>query len=103
MIARSLVRRKPKAVRRLLSVTLAVLLLAAELLAVTHPLDAAAHSGPEPCKICLSIGGFDAVAVPADSAPVLATAAAVTPPWLDPAEVALRRATPVARGPPALS
>ena len=94
---------KPKVVRSLLSVTLAALLIAAELLAVTHPLDTAAHSGPEPCKICLSIGGFDAAAVPHQPVPVLAIAAAAVPPWLAPAPVSLRRAAAVARGLPALS
>ncbi len=91
----------PKAARRVLSLTFAVLLLAAELVALTHPLDAAAHSDAEPCKICLSIGGTDAAAVPHEAPPQAVLAPAVVSPALLLALPAPRREAPAARGPPA--
>ena len=38
---------------------LALVLLAAEAFVVVHPFDLDAHSGGEPCKICISVVGLD--------------------------------------------
>jgi hypothetical protein len=45
---------------------------AAETFAAVHALDAAAHSGAEPCKICVSAASFGAGATAPHAAPLLA-------------------------------
>jgi hypothetical protein len=42
---------------------LVALLLVAEILAVGHPLDSAAHANGEPCNVCASLAGFSNAAV----------------------------------------
>jgi len=50
-------------VRSWLSAVLVALLLLAEVVAVTHPLDLAAHANGEPCNVCLSFASFGHAAV----------------------------------------
>lgn len=79
---------------------LAAVLLVAETFAVVHPLDLAAHSNGEPCKICVSVAsvGTAAVAQPIVFAVDAASPALIVPPVSVPA--AARRFRPTARGPP---
>jgi hypothetical protein len=37
---------------------LALVLVAAQVLAIVHPLDLAAHAANEPCKTCISVASF---------------------------------------------
>jgi hypothetical protein len=75
-------------------------LFAVETFAVVHPLDLAAHSNGETCKICVGVAGFAAAAV--GEAPPLALDGAAPPLFVTTA-LPLVSATPVravARGPP---
>jgi hypothetical protein len=90
-------------VRALRGFALALVLLAAETFAVVHPVDLAAHSNGEPCKICVSVAGVGTgtVAQPfvftVDAAP---PALAAEPSLV---VVAAQRVRPTARGPPLAS
>jgi hypothetical protein len=78
-------------------------LLAVETFAVVHPLDLAAHSNGEPCKICVGAASLDH-AVAAD-APILSLEPAVAD-AVAATGLAFRSTAPVrqaARGPPLLS
>jgi hypothetical protein len=84
-------------------VALALVLLVAETFAVVHPLDLAAHSNGEPCKICVSVASVGAAAVAQPlvfevdvALPVLVAEPSQVP-------VALQRVQPTARGPPIAS
>ena len=50
-------------VRSWLGAVLVALLLVAEVFAVSHPLDLAAHANGEPCNVCLSLASFGSGAV----------------------------------------
>ena len=84
-------------------VALAVALLLAESLALTHPLDSAAHTNGQQCSICLSVAPFGAGAV---STPVAIQLDAATPAPVAAATL-VRRSISVqrrfARGPPIVS
>jgi hypothetical protein len=59
-------RRKP--LPRFAALVLLFLLVAAETLTTAHALDLDAHSGGDPCKICISVAGLD-TALPAKAVP----------------------------------
>jgi hypothetical protein len=90
-------------VKSAVSATVVALLLVAEAVALTHPLDFDAHAAGEPCKICISVAGLGSAAV-AQDAPVCLDSAAVAPlaDGLSPIPYT-RLATHTARGPPLAS
>lgn len=89
--------------RAWLGAALTVTLLLAETLALTHPLDSAAHTNGQPCSICFSVATVGAGAV---STPTPIHVDAATPSLVAVVASALV-SSPVqrrfARGPPAVS
>ena len=64
--------RRPEPRSTLLGAALVFVLLAAEVFAVVHPLDLAAHATDEPCAICLSVASFGSANVaPAADLPIV--------------------------------
>lgn len=96
-------RQSSGATRRAWLGALAVTLLLAESLALTHPLDSAAHTNGQPCSICLSVATVGAGAVSTQT-PIHLDAAT---PTLVAVVAAALVSHPVqrrfARGPPAVS
>jgi hypothetical protein len=89
--------------KKWLGAALVVWLLLAESLAVTHPLDQAAHADGQPCAVCVGAASFGAAAVPETPtfAPIIAAAVVAAA-----VALVLRSAVPArryARGPPAVS
>jgi hypothetical protein len=82
---------------------LVAFLLLAESLAVTHPLDFAAHDNGQPCAVCVSVTHLGAAAV---STPVQLALEMVTPAFVASVAVHFVSIVPVrryARGPPSFS
>jgi hypothetical protein len=87
-----------------LGTALAVWLLLAESLAVTHPFDQAAHTDGQPCAVCLSVADLGAGAAAADVGFALLDTA--TPVLVAVVVLVLLSSVPVrryARGPPSVS
>jgi hypothetical protein len=87
-----------------LGVALAVWLLLAEALAVTHPFALAAHTDGQPCAVCLSVANLGAGAVASDVGFALLDAAA--PLLVAVVVLVLLSSVPrrrYARGPPSVS
>jgi hypothetical protein len=101
--ARTLRQSRPPAIRAWGGAALVAVLLLAEAFAVTHPLDAAAHTDGQPCTICLSAHVLGAGA--ASTPPTIEFAVATRPPTVPAAavHVCAALARPHARGPPAIS
>jgi len=82
---------------------LVAFLLLAESLAVTHPLDFAAHDNGQPCAVCVSVTHLGHGAV---SAPVQLALETATPVFVASVAVAFDSIVPTrryARGPPSIS
>jgi hypothetical protein len=64
--------RRPEPRSTLLGAALVFVLVAAEVFAVVHPLDLAAHATDEPCAICVSVASLGSANVaPAADLPIL--------------------------------
>lgn len=94
--------RRP-AVQAWVGAVLVALLLVAEVFAVTHPYDTAAHGSDRACSVCLSTASFGAGAV---AVPVTFEASVTAAPAIAAAIVVLVTLAPIrryARGPPRVS
>ena len=104
MPRRSLLQRcRSAAWKRWLGAALVIWLLLAESLAVTHPLDRAAHADGQPCAVCVSVADLGAGAPAAEVAFALHAAALLIVAAIAVVSIAGVPVRLRARGPPAVS